>query len=55
VSSENNVTSKNEYTSQVAHYHVEETSQAPGRIGEETHGNTSEKKMYSVALEEKRV
>ena len=46
--------SKNEYTSQVAHHHVEETSHAPGEIGEEIHGNTPEKKMYSVALEKKR-
>jgi hypothetical protein len=33
---------------------IEKTAQAPGKVKEETHGNTSENKKYLVAREEKR-
>lgn len=46
--------SKNELTSRVAHHDIDETSQAPGKVREETHGNASKRKMYSVTREEKR-
>jgi hypothetical protein len=31
---------------------IEETAQAPAKVREEIHGNTSERKKYSVAGEE---
>jgi hypothetical protein len=33
---------------------IEETAQAPANIRGETHGNTSERKRYSVVREERR-
>ena len=34
---------------------IEETAQAPGKVREGTHGNTSERKKHSVAREDTRV